>query len=112
MAYDSINALKSSGAVTDSTDGGTTGIEVNTTATRGMTAVATVSAVSGTTPALALSIQESDDNSTWNTCASFDTIDAVGQYACRFASSKRYIRTFSTVTGTTPSFTYRVDVSL
>lgn len=113
MAYDELTILKASGAVTDGDDGGTTGLDVKTTATRGMTAVATVTAVAGTTPSLALEIQESANNSDWNTVAAFEPIDAEGEYRCRFATSKRYLRTFSTVTGSAePSFTYSVNVTL
>ena len=63
-----------------------------------------VPSVSGTTPTLAVTIQESDDNSTWRTLGSFESITAAGQYFITLKSNARYRRYTATLGGTTPNF--------
>lgn len=58
----------------------------------------------GTSPTLAVSVQESDDNSTWTTVKSFDTIsgsDLSGQFQFlgKYLRSARYVRATAAVTG-------------
>lgn len=63
-----------------------------------------VPAVSGTTPTLAVKIQESDDNSAWRDFLAFPSINAVGQYFVSGRSNARYRRYSATLGGTTPNF--------
>ena len=58
----------------------------------------------GTSPTLAVSVQESDDNSTWTTVKSFDTIsgsDLSGQFQFlgKYLRAARYVRATAAVTG-------------
>lgn len=67
-----------------------------------------VTAVSGTSPSLALSIAWSDDGSTFSQASPADTftaITAVGSVAESFTPKGEFYRLEWTVTGTTPSFT-------
>lgn len=110
MAFDSNAVLKASSTETASANG--TGLQVNGTAVRGMTAIMNVTAASGTTPTLDVVVQHSDDNSTFTDLATFDQVSDEGISQVRFATDKQYIRTASTIAGTSPSFTYSVDVTL
>lgn len=69
-------------------------------------------AVSGTTPSMAVQIQESPDNSTWTnlTEGGTITITAAGSYSFIGLRTFRYIRASYTVTGTTPSFAVNLDM--
>lgn len=103
--------LKAAGAETSSTNH----TAVDLKAVRpGMVlnAQAIVTAVSGTSPTLALVIQESADNSTWRTIATFvPALTAAGINETSFRPTQRYIRSSSTIAGTdTPTFTYGVDI--
>lgn len=65
-----------------------------------------VSAVGGTTPSMTVNVQTSDDGATWNTLASFPAVTAAGSTRRTFAGVDRYVRATTTITGTTPSFTF------
>lgn len=74
--------------------------------------VSAVTAASGTTPSLTVSIQTShDDGATdaYRTVASFPAQTAVGASGWQdFPGLDRYVRASWTVSGTTPSFTFGV----
>jgi len=58
----------------------------------------------GTTPTLAVKIQESDDNSNWRDFLAFPSITAAGQYFVTGKSNARYRRAPCDVGGTSPDF--------
>ncbi len=67
-------------------------------------------AVSGTNPTLDLTIDESDNGSTWRTFLSFEQITASGVYYATGKSDARYRRYGATIGGTdTPTF---LDVTI
>lgn len=68
-----------------------------------------ITAVSGTTPNLTVSIDSSPDNSTWTTLASFaaQTTTTAGVRKV-FTAHDSYLRASWVITGTTPSFTFTV----
>ena len=68
------------------------------------TYMVSVPSVSGTTPTLAVVIQESDDNSTFRNVGSFESITAAGQFYMTCKCNARYRRYTATVGGTTPNF--------
>lgn len=66
-----------------------------------------VSAASGTTKSLVVTLETSEDGATWSTVGSFSTVTTAGQVVGIFPGCGRYIRASWTVTGTgTPSFTF------
>lgn len=67
-----------------------------------------VTAASGTTPSLTVNVQTSGDNSTWATVASFTAATTTGVQRKVFNGLDRYVRATTTITGTTPSFTFGV----
>lgn len=71
----------------------------------------------GTAPTLDVKIQDSDDNATFADLATpvaFAQVTGAGVSVQRIAlnldGARRYIRVVSTITGTTPSFTYSVNL--
>lgn len=102
--------LLASAARTASGNMGNTGLDVS-----GAEAVAlelNVTAVSGTTPSLTVSIEHSNDGTNW---AAADPVDA---FAARTTTGRvfknvtvkgRFIRLVWTISGTTPSFTFAVN---
>lgn len=108
---DALLALQASVTKTATFSG--TGLDLKTgTPRRGMKARLIVTAASGTTPTLDVTIEHSDDNSTFTNLATFGQKTATGEDAISFETSKRYVRATATIGGTTPSFTYKVDVML
>ncbi len=71
-----------------------------------------VSAASGTTPSLTVAIETSKDGSTWRNVASFTAATAVTSERKSFVGLDRYVRANATISGTTPSFTYKVSGDL
>lgn len=69
-----------------------------------------VTAASGTTPTLDVSVQTSDDNVTWRTLASFGQKTAVSNQHLSVAGLDRFMRFSWVIAGTTPSFTFSVGV--
>jgi hypothetical protein len=71
------------------------------------------SAASGTTPTLNVSLEESDDGSTWTAIAgsAVPQLTAAGNAGGNATPAKKYVRATSVVAGTTPSFTYRVALT-
>lgn len=64
-----------------------------------------VSAASGTTPTLNVSIEHSHDGTTFAALASFAEKTAVASERKTFGPCNRYVRAVYTIAGTTPSFT-------
>ena len=78
-----------------------------------------VGTVSGTSPTLAVKMQESDDNSSFTDIsgATFTTVTAsnssqVLRLAELNVSKKRYVRAVATIGGTSPSFDFACEVLL
>jgi hypothetical protein len=72
-----------------------------------------VTAVSGTTPSLTLSLQWSNDGTTWadaDAADAFTAITAAGVKAKQFPVKAQYARLAWAITGTTPSFTFSADL--
>lgn len=109
--YDANFVLKSSGAETASTN--SSGVDLGTAIrSSGLWARINVTAVSGTSPTMTVAFQNSSDNSSFATVAQSQQITAVGVYFVLVGSDSRYLRSASTIGGTTPSFTYKVDLGL
>lgn len=71
-----------------------------------------VTAVSGTTPSMAIVIQHSTNNSTWSTLATFTTATAAtSQVLTGSGTVNRYVRASYTLSGTTPSFTTQISLA-
>jgi hypothetical protein len=72
----------------------------------------TVTAVSGTTPSMTLSIQWSHDGTTWyvsDPADVFTALTATGNVIKHVTAKAAYFRLVWTITGTTPSFTFSAD---
>lgn len=76
---------------------------------------ANVTAVSGTTPSMTLSMQWSDDSgTTWfnaDPADAFTAITATGQVVKQFTIKAPAFRVKWTITGTTPSFTFALNAT-
>lgn len=68
-----------------------------------------VTAVSGTTPSMTVTVEESHDGTTWRTVGSFAAKTAVSNERKSFSIAESYYRYTWTITGTTPSFTFTID---
>jgi phage gp36-like protein len=68
-----------------------------------------VTAASGTTPSLAVTVETSPDGATWRTLGSFTAATAVGAQKKRFPGADRYVRAKWVLSGTDPSFTFGVS---
>ena len=74
-------------------------------------AIQMIGAVTGTTPSLTGKIQESSDAATWTdiTSATFTAVTANNSVqVISFDRTKRYVRHYRTVTGTSPTFVLAV----
>lgn len=67
-----------------------------------------VTAASGTTPTLNVTVEESDDGTTWRTVGTFAQKTAVSNERKSFAIAADYYRVSYVIAGTTPSFTFSV----
>jgi len=67
-----------------------------------------VTAVTGTTPVLTVVLEHSPDGQSWSTHSSFTAITAAGTQRKVAAGLDRFIRCSWSLTGTTPSATFRV----
>jgi VCBS repeat-containing protein len=95
--------LKAAGAQTASTNG--TGVE---TEGGSMSLTLAVTAAAGTNPTLDITIQGSDDNSTFYTLGTFTQKTAAATEKKSFSAAP-FVRYASTIGGTdTPSFTYSI----
>lgn len=76
-------------------------------------AIQAIGTVGGTSPSLTGKIQESDDASTWTDVAgaSFAAVTASSNLqSLTFERTKRYVRHYRTVSGTTPTFALGVVI--
>ena len=72
-----------------------------------------VTAASGTTPSLTVSLEWSHDGSTWFTGDPADSMTAVtaaGKRVKSFTTKAPYVRAAWAITGTTPSFTFAAHI--
>lgn len=67
-----------------------------------------VTAASGTTPSMTVTIEHSPDGATWAAHTAFPAVTAVGATRRVLSGLDRFIRATWSVTGTTPSFTFTV----
>lgn len=67
-----------------------------------------VTAASGTTPSLTVTLQTSSDGATWVAVAAFAAATTVGTQRKAFSGLDRYARCVWTISGTTPSLTFSV----
>lgn len=94
-------------AVTETASGAGSGQE--TGAHRTLSLELAVTAVSGTSPSLTVTVETSNDNGNtdaWRTVASLPAQTAVGSVRQSFAGLDRWVRVAWTIAGTTPSFTF------
>lgn len=100
-------------AAEGTSNAGSASLDNAAASTAGGSASLQVQTVSGTTPSLTVKLQHSTDNSTWadvsgGAFAATNTVD--GQFIEFTGTINRYLRIVSTISGTTPSFTYNVTV--
>ncbi len=67
-----------------------------------------VTAVSGTTPSLTVTLETSADGTSWFTHTAFTAKTAAGKDALKLANLGSYVRVSYAISGTTPSFTFSV----
>lgn len=69
-----------------------------------------VTAASGTTPSLTVTVETSGDGSTgWRSAGAFAAKTAVSQERLSLGNLDRFVRVSWTITGTTPSLTFSVS---
>ncbi|MEW5820327.1 MAG: hypothetical protein AB1782_09065 [Cyanobacteriota bacterium] len=68
-----------------------------------------VTAASGTSPTLDVSIQDTIDGTNWDTVASFTQATSTGREVKRINNYSRYMRISYTIGGTDPDFTFSVS---
>lgn len=71
-----------------------------------------VTAVSGTTPSLTVTVETSHDGTTWVSAGAFAAITAVGSERKAFSGLRDFVRGVAAISGTTPSFTFSVEGAL
>jgi len=69
---------------------------------------AEVSAASGGSPTLDITIQTSHDNTNWASLSTFTQITAASNSIKAVTNYGKYIRASYTIAGTTPSFTFKL----
>lgn len=104
------NKMFSDAQVVAASGDATNDLDVGKTPAEGVPVEVVVSAVSGTSPTLNVTIQESDDDSTYTDLVKFPQITAVGRHMRLVQSAKRYLRADYVVGGTTPSFTITAGI--
>jgi len=93
-----------SGTSTASANG--TAVELGDRGTARLTLA--VTAGSGTTPTLDITIETSADGTTWRTAGTFTQATGVTSERKSFSGIDKFIRARSTIAGTTPSFTFSI----
>lgn len=71
-----------------------------------------ITAASGTTPTLDVTIETSEDKTTWTSVGTFTQATAAGKQRKVFVGLDRYVRAVETVGGTGPSFTRTISGEL
>lgn len=103
----SVGKVVLAGAVTRTADGNGATVEIGDQGTLRLRL--NVTAASGTSPTLDITLQTSKDASTWRTLGTFAQATAVGAERKSFSGCDRYVRANADLGGTTPSFTYTID---
>jgi hypothetical protein len=86
--------------------GNSTSQDDTASSSNGLLAHLHITAVSGTTPSMTVTIEHSTNNSTWATLGSFSAATAIGSQILNVSGTvNRYVRAAYTISGTTPSFT-------
>lgn len=86
--------------------GNSTSQDDTASSSNGLLAHLHITAVSGTTPSMTVTIEHSTNNSTWATLGSFSAATAIGSQILNVSGTvNRYVRAACTISGTTPSFT-------
>lgn len=67
-----------------------------------------VTAVSGTSPTMTVTVETAGDGVTWSAVGTFTAVTATGTQRKTFFGLDQYVRVSWTVGGTTPSFTFSV----
>ncbi len=99
--------IKAAGVETASTIGPTRKVGLN-----GIVAVMLkVTAVSGTSPTLDVTIQDGDADPPTTDRWAWPQISAIGEYKAYVRTTKNHVRYVSTIGGINPSFTYSVVVT-
>ncbi len=97
-------------STTATASGTSTGVELDDKGTVRLALV--VTAASGTTPSMTVTIQTSYDNGAtdaWRTVGSgFPAVTAAGTTRQSFPGCDRFVRASYAITGTTPSFTFSI----
>ena len=70
-----------------------------------------VTAVSGTTPSMTVTIQDSPDGTNWYTLVAFTAATATTSEVKRTTNNGKYIRANAVISGTNPSFTFTLHAS-
>ena len=113
MAYDA-NLVFNDGTVAVTATASSAALTLGAgTPRRGLWARVVVSAVSGTTPTALFEVTASTTLAgTYTTIATLEggAIAAVGEYWLKFETSSNFVKLKSTITGTTPSFTFTAHV--
>lgn len=68
-----------------------------------------VTAASGTTPTLNVTMQTSSDNATWRSLGTFAQKTAAGSERLSFNGLDKFVRASWVIAGTTPSFTFSIS---
>jgi len=88
-----------------------TSLAVNVGQFRSVVVFLNVTAVSGTTPSMTVKIQDTGDGTNWvDTGSAFAPVTAAGIFRLVVPDLGLFLRAVSTITGTTPSFTYSLVV--
>jgi hypothetical protein len=101
--------IVTSGARTTSGNSGPIGMPERTS----VNLAVNVTAVSGTTPNMALTVEWSNDATTWykgDPADAFTALTATGAVVKNLTAKGAYARLVWTLTGTTPSFTFTSDM--
>jgi len=106
--WKSLQAIKDPGVETASTVGPTRDVGLAGV----VTVMLRVTAVSGTSPTLDVSIQDGDSDPPTTKRWAWPQITAIGDYPAYVRTTKNHIRYTSTIGGGNPSFTYSVFVTV
>ena len=71
-----------------------------------------VTAASGGTPSMTVTLEHSSDSTTWVAHSSFAAVTGAGTTRKVFGGIDRYVRATWAITGTTPSFTFALTGEL
>ena len=97
-------ALHPSATCTASGSGGSYAMEGRST----LRLTLDVTAASGTTPSMTVTVETSGDGTTWASAGTFTAATGVTSQRKSFGGLDRYARVSWAITGTTPSFTFSV----